>query len=287
MNPGALLAWAAEHGRDLPWRRTRDPWGVLVSEVMLQQTQVARVVPRWSAFLDRFPDVDTCAAVPLADVLREWQGLGYPRRARNLHAAATVVVEEHDGRFPDDLDGLLALPGVGPYTARAVLAFAHERDVAVVDTNVGRILARQHGTRLTPKEAQGAADLLVPAGEGWAWNQAVLDLGAMVCGKRVAACDRCPVRSTCAWRGGPGDDPAEGSAAVSGRQAPFEGSDRQARGRLLAALAEGPVRADRFAAVVDRDAATADRLAATLVEEGLVEWGDVGELRLHGDRNRT
>lgn len=271
MNPGALLAWAAEAGRDLPWRRTRDPWEVLVSEVMLQQTQVARVVPRWAAFLDRFPDVAACAAAPLADVLREWQGLGYPRRARNLHATAVEVVVRHDGRFPDDLDALLALPGIGPYTARAVLAFAFEHDVAVVDTNVGRILARQRGGRLTPKQAQQAADDLVPEGEGWAWNQAILDLGAMICGKRSAECDRCPVRATCAWRGGPGDDPAVGSAGVSGRQAPFEGSDRQARGRLLAALAEGPVAVEGIAGTMGRDEVTAARLTDDLIDEGLVE----------------
>ncbi|MEO1063138.1 MAG: A/G-specific adenine glycosylase [Actinomycetota bacterium] len=282
MNPGALLAWAAEHGRDLPWRRTRDPWAILVSEVMLQQTQVARVEPRWRAFLDRFPDVATCASAPLAEVLREWQGLGYPRRARNLHAIATAVTAEHGGRFPDDLDALLALPGIGPYTARAVLAFAFERDVAVVDTNVGRILARQRGSRLTPKQAQSAADDLVPAGEGWAWNQAVLDLGAMVCGKRRAECDRCPVRSTCSWRGGPGPDPAVGSAAVSGRQAAFEGSDRQARGRLLAALAAGPVGAADLAAVMDRPAEVAQALADALVAEGLAERSG-GAYRLPGD----
>ena len=120
---GAVLAWGVPRLRDLPWRRTRDPWAVLVSEVMLQQTQVARVVPKWEGFLARFPDPAACAAAPLGDVLRAWQGLGYPRRARNLHAAARAVTEL--GGFPRDLDGLLALPGVGPYTARAVMAFAN------------------------------------------------------------------------------------------------------------------------------------------------------------------
>ena len=255
---------------------------MLVSEVMLQQTQVNRVVPRWTAFLGRFPDVAACASAPLADVLREWQGLGYPRRARNLHATAAAVVEHHDGRFPAELDALLGLPGIGPYTARAVMAFAFERDVAVVDTNVGRILARQRGGRLTPKQAQQAADDLVPVGDGWAWNQAMLDLGAQVCRKRVAECGRCPVRSTCAWQGGPGDDPAVGSAAVSGRQAPFEGSDRQARGRLLAALADGPVPAERIAEVTDRPAEVALVLADALVTEGLAERVG-GRYRLPGD----
>lgn len=271
MNPGALLAWAAEHGRDLPWRRTRDPWAVLVSEVMLQQTQVARVQHRWPVFLDRFPTPAACGAAPLAEVLRGWQGLGYPRRARNLHATAVAVVDRHDGQLPDILDELLALPGIGPYTARAVLAFAFERDVAVVDTNVGRILARQRGERLTPATAQAAADELVPVDHGWSWNQALLDLGALVCGKRAPDCDRCPVRSTCAWRGGPGPDPAVGSAAVSGRQAPFEGSDRQARGRVLAALAAGPVLVDDAAAVMQRPTSEAGGIVAGLVTDGLVE----------------
>ena len=147
-----VLAWGAPRLRDLPWRRTRDPWAVLVSEVMLQQTQVARVIPRWTAFLDRFPDAATCAAAPLGDVLREWQGLGYPRRARNLHATAQRVTEL--GEFPRDLDGLLALPGIGPYTARAVQAFAFELDAA------GR--RHQHRSPVRPPH-RSAADAETPA----------------------------------------------------------------------------------------------------------------------------
>ncbi|HYN34228.1 MAG TPA: A/G-specific adenine glycosylase, partial [Ilumatobacteraceae bacterium] len=139
IDSGAVLAWGAHDLRDLPWRRERDPWRILAAEVMLQQTQAPRVIPKWTAFLDAFPTPSACAEASLADVLRLWQGLGYPRRARNLHAAAAAVVERHDGRLPDDLDALLALPGIGPYTARAVLAFAFERDVAVVDTNIARI----------------------------------------------------------------------------------------------------------------------------------------------------
>ncbi len=142
IDPGAVLAWGAADLRDLPWRRERDPWRILVAEVMLQQTQADRVVPKWIEFLESFPTAAACARATLADVLRLWQGLGYPRRARNLRDAALLVVERHDGRLPDDLDALLALPGVGPYTARAVLAFAFEHDVAVVDTNIARVLAR-------------------------------------------------------------------------------------------------------------------------------------------------
>ena len=188
-----VLEWAAEHRRDLPWRRTRDPWAVLVSEVMLQQTQVERVEPRWRAFLDRWPSAAACAAAPLSEVLVEWQGLGYPRRARALHETAQLVQDVHGGRFPDDLDTLLTLPGVGPYTARAVLAFAFEADVAVLDTNVGRILARRDGSALSPRSAQRRADEWLPAGEGWAWNQALLDVGARHCRPGRPLCSGCPV----------------------------------------------------------------------------------------------
>ena len=265
IDPGAVLAWGARDLRDLPWRRERDPWRILVAEVMLQQTQVDRVIPKWTAFLDEFPTPSACADASLADVLRLWQGLGYPRRARNMHATAAIVVDEHGGRFPDDLDALLALPGIGPYTARAVLAFAFERDVAVVDTNIARVLARTAGGRLTPKRAQAAADDLVPAGDGWLWNQVFMDLGATVC-RPVPRCGECPLSDACAWTiaGRPDPDPAIGSAGVSTRQAPFEGSDRQARGRVLRALGAGP------RPVGDFDA----RIVDSLVADGLVTVDD-------------
>jgi A/G-specific adenine glycosylase len=278
LNPGALLAWFEEHRRDLPWRRTRDPWAVLVSEVMLQQTQAARVIPKWHAFLERFPDPATCAAAPAGDVIEAWAGLGYNRRGLALHRCAQAVVAEHGGTLPDDLKALLALPGIGPYTARAVLAFAYERDVAVLDTHVARIVARQANRRFTAKEAQNAADALVPAGEGWAWNQAVLDLGATICRSRSPRCDDCPVRPTCAWRG-QGPDPAVGSAGVSTPQSRFEGSDRQGRGRLVDALRLGPVVDVAVASGWPDDPERAERVAATLVADGLaVRVGD--ELRL-------
>ncbi len=262
IDPGAVLAWGAHDLRDLPWRRERDPWRILVAEVMLQQTQVDRVIPKWTAFLDAFPNPGACASSSLADVLRLWQGLGYPRRARNLHGAAEIVVRRHGGRMPNDLESLLALPGIGPYTARAVLAFAFERDVAVVDTNIARILARSSGERLTARRAQSIADSLVPTGDGWLWNQVVMDLGALVC-RPAPRCAQCPVEPTCAWAnaGRPEPDPAIGSAGVSVRQAPFEGSDRQARGRVLARLGAGAQ------PVGDFDA----RIVAGLLADRLVE----------------
>lgn len=264
----AVLGWGVSRLRDLPWRRTRDPWAVLVSEVMLQQTQVARVIPRWLAFLERFPTPDACAAAPLGDVLREWQGLGYPRRARNLHGTARRVSEL--GGFPRDLTGLLALPGVGPYTARAVQAFAFEIDAAVVDTNIARLYARVAGTRLTSKQVQAMADEACPSGDAWIWNQCLMDLGAVLCRPSKPGCDSCPVRLLCSWQGGTVvPDPAVGSSRVSGRQAPFDGSDRQARGRLLKALGAGPVPRGEVAAIMQRDEVTASRLVGDLVAEGL------------------
>jgi A/G-specific adenine glycosylase len=242
-----ILDWGMPRLRDLPWRATRDPWLVLVAEVMLQQTQARRVIPVWQAFCAAYPTPRACADASLGDILRVWQGLGYPRRARDLHAAAELIVARHGGRVPDDLAALLDLPGVGRYTARAVLTFAFERDVAVVETNIARVLARVAGRRLTLGEVQEFADSLVPAGDGWAWNQVMMDLGATVC-RPVPACDGCPVRDVCGWQraGRPEPDPAVGSAAVSGRQAPYEGSDRQARGRVLRQLARGPAPAAEF-----------------------------------------
>ena len=264
----ALFAWIAPRLRQLPWRETRDPWAVLVSEVMLQQTGVDRVLPKWKLFIETFPSATVCADASLGEILTLWQGLGYPRRARNLHASARRIVEEHGGRVPANLDELLALPGVGPYTARAVLAFAHEVDVAVVDTNIARVLARVNDRRLTASEAQRIADMMVPEGEAWLWNQALMDLGATLCRPRPL-CDACPLAAMCDWAG-EGDDPSIGSAGVSTGQPRFEGSDRQARGRLMKELVSRAVSIDDVAEVMERDEQVAARLLGALIDEGLV-----------------
>lgn len=274
LDPNAIhrdvFAWIAPRLRQLPWRDTRDPWAVLVSEVMLQQTGVERVLPKWERFMECFPTPEACASAPLGEVLTLWQGLGYPRRARNLHAAARRVVDEHGGRVPATLDQLLDLPGVGPYTARAVLAFAHESDAAVVDTNIARVLARFHGRTLAARAAQQLADEWMPSGEAWLWNQALMDLGATVCRPRPGCAD-CPLVRGCAWRG-EGDDPSVGSAGVSTTQPRFEGSDRQARGRLLKELSTKRDAVDiaDVATVMGRDSDRAEVLVAALVDEGLV-----------------
>ena len=271
IDPGDVLSWGLPRLRDLPWRRTRDPWHILVAEVMLQQTQVDRVIPKWEAFRSAYPTPAACAAVPLGDVLRLWHGLGYPRRARNLPRRGG-----RDRRTPRRCGARPARRRCsrcresGRTPARAVLAFAFERDEAVVDTNIARVLARLAGERLTPRRAQALADSLVPRGEGWAWNQCLMDLGATVC-RPDPRCTECPVATRCAWHriGLAEPDPSVGSAGVSTPQSRFEGSERQARGRVLKTLTGGPAPSDAFPA----------HIVAGLVSDRLVVR-DGGRLRL-------
>jgi A/G-specific adenine glycosylase len=204
------LAWFSQNGRDLPWRRTRDPYSVLVSEVMLQQTQASRVVPRWHAWLERWPNVAALAAAPAGEVIREWQGLGYNRRALSLHRAAQVVAERG---WPQDLT---ELPGVGRYTADAVTCFAFGRPVLPVDVNVRRVQERT-GERFDHTCAQ-----------------ALMDLGATVCIARIPRCGQCPLAEACPSRGR--------SFEPLRKQGPFEGSFRQRRARTLGLVAERPRR---------------------------------------------
>ena len=247
---------------------------------MLQQTSVARVLPKYEAFIATFPDPRALAAAPLGEALALWSGLGYPRRCRNLRDAAVAIVTEHDGRLPSTLEDLMALPGIGGYTARAVLAFAHRADVAVVDVNVSRVLSRLEGRPMRARELQELADLLVPEGLGWEWNQVMMDFGARHCTARDPRCGGCPVRRQCRWHG-EGEDPAPSSAGASRPQGRFEGSDRQARGRALRAVADG---ARETAHVVEAmgltaDPARADALIGALVDEGLLVR-DARSLRL-------
>jgi A/G-specific adenine glycosylase len=286
----AIERWGTAQGSDsrrpeLPWRSTRDPWAVLVSEVMAQQTQLARVVPAYQQFLAAFPTPGACASAALGQVLRAWKGLGYNRRARNLHHAATAIVSDHDGRVPSSLDALLALPGVGGYTARAVLAFAFGSDIGVVDTNAGRVLSRGvAGRALRPSEAQGLVDAMVPSGRGWQFGQALLDLGATVCVAGQPLCPQCPIARRCRWaaRGRIDPDPARGSAGVSAAQSTFAGSDRQGRGRLVDALRNGSLSPAQVALATGwpDDPDRTDRIVVGLIGDGLVVRDGSGDLRL-------
>jgi A/G-specific adenine glycosylase len=234
-----LLCWFNEHARDLPWRRTRDPYAILVSEVMLQQTQVDRVLPYYTRFLEQFPTVEALADAATSDVIRFWSGLGYNRRAVNLQRAARAVVDELGGSFPDDPADLKKLPGIGAYTAGAIAAFAHERDVAFLDTNMRRVISRVIFGSETARESDAlpAATALVPPGQGWIWNQALIEFGALQCTARRPACIICPLRDECAAY--PTMQVAlqvKSSRPRRARAEPFESTTRFYRGRIVEAL---------------------------------------------------
>ncbi len=238
-----LLGWFAANARDLPWRRTRDPYAILVSEVMLQQTQVDRVIPYYERWLGQFPDVTALADAPTADVITAWAGLGYNRRAVNLQRTARFVVEERGGVFPSEVADLLTLPGIGPYTSGAIAAFAFEQDAAFIDTNMRRVLHRVAFGPDVPdqlrqdREVIPVAWQLVPPGRGWEWNQALIEFGALQCTARKPACLICPLRPECASY--PTILGALASVPRGSRkkpEAPFEGSNRFYRGRVIDAL---------------------------------------------------
>lgn len=236
-----LLRWFQDVQRDLPWRRTRDPYAILVSEVMLQQTQVDRVIPYYARFLERFPTAHDLAEAPVAEVIKLWAGLGYNRRAVNLQRAAQVVVAEHDGQFPSDPEELRKLPGLGAYTSGAVAAFAFERDVVFLDTNMRRVITRlMFGTESVPeREVLAVAQELLPPGHGWVWNQALIEFGALQCTARKPACIVCPLTSQCAAF--PHIQSALATARPRSRPAErFETSSRFYRGRIVEKLRELP-----------------------------------------------
>ncbi|MEX1079399.1 MAG: A/G-specific adenine glycosylase [Homoserinimonas sp.] len=267
--------WFGDHGRDLPWRRPGfTAWGTLVSEFMLQQTPVARVVPRLEQWLQRWPSPADLAAVPVAEALRAWDRLGYPRRAMYLHACAVVITERHGGVVPESVTDLLALPGVGDYTARAVAAFAYGHRHPVVDTNVRRVLARAVAGQGEPGPPSTRRDLaametVLPEGQADArlTNAAVMELGALVCSARSPRCDACPIAGLCAWRLA-GYPAYEGKSATV--QKKFEGSDRQVRGLIMAELraSDTPVDSALLAAVWP-DSTQRERSLASLVRDGL------------------
>jgi len=268
-----VVSWYERAARDLPWRRPdTEPWGVLVSEVMLQQTPVARVIPAYLAWLARWPAPAALAADPPGDAVRMWGRLGYPRRALRLHEAAVAIGTRHGGDVPADLDALLALPGVGPYTARAVAAFAFGRRHAVVDTNVRRVVTRAVAGHARAGSAAGDLALVEPLmpeapATSARFAAALMELGALVCTPRSPRCTQCPLAGRCAWR-------RDGYPEDAGPRRPaqtYVGTDRQVRGLLLEVLraASGPALADRLDAVWTEPAQRARALDG-LVTDGLV-----------------
>jgi A/G-specific adenine glycosylase len=285
----ALVAWYASRARDLPWRQPgATPWAVLVSEFMLQQTPVSRVLPAYAAWLARWPDAPALASATPGDAVRQWGRLGYPRRALRLHTCAEVITARHGGYVPDSVSELRALPGVGAYTAAAVASFAFGQRHAVLDTNVRRVLARLlRGTEPDGRSAASVAEialaesLLPPAGQRRAatWSVALMELGALVCTAARPACELCPVADRCSWqRGG---RPAAESRRRTQR---YEGSDRQCRGAVLAELrdASGPVPAAALGASWP-DRPQRDRVLAALIADGLAQPGGNGLIGLPGE----
>lgn len=271
-----LLAWYKKAQRDLPWRKTQDPYAIVLSEVMLQQTQVDRVIPKWHAWLAAFPTWQALARAKTASVLKAWSGLGYNRRALMLQKLAGTIEER--GSFPKDEESMRALPGIGPYTAGAVAAFAFRiKGSAPVDTNIDRVLRRVFGYH--KKDAKAVAALakeVVPADVA-SWNHALMDLGASKCVARKPQCETCPLRTICA------SYPCKGDDIVKVKQKKFEGSDRMYRGRLLRALhKEGVLRRNKVGSAIDlmSNEDRVDRIVAGLVKDGFIGVDAQGEVRI-------
>jgi A/G-specific adenine glycosylase len=283
-----VRTWYADHARDLPWRRPgTSAWSVLVSEIMLQQTPVSRVLPAYAAWLSRWPSPSALAVATAADAVRQWDRLGYPRRAVRLHETARLIVDRHAGVVPASAEDLRQLPGVGTYTAAAVASFAFGQRHAVLDVNVRRVLSRLVTGQSHPPAAQSAAERrlaesLLPADGHTAaqWSVAVMELGALVCTATRPRCLQCPLASRCAWlRRGQPVAPARRVASA------YQGSDRHCRGRLMAVLraAAGPVPADTLAAAWDDSGQRARSLAA-LMSDGLITQCHDGSLALPGEQ---
>jgi A/G-specific adenine glycosylase len=275
-NVPAVLDWYALHARELPWRAPdATPWAVLVSEVMLQQTPVSRVMPAYAAWLQRWPTAAALADDPPGEAVRMWDRLGYPRRALRLHACATAVRDRHGGELPDDVAELEALPGIGTYTARAVAAFAFGQRVPVVDTNVRRVLSRVVGGRAeagppsTTRDLRAVADLLPPEPAAAArFSVALMELGALVCVARVPRCTACPIADRCAWVRA-GSPPHAGPRPRAQR---YAGTDRQVRGLLLRVLRSSALPVGKPALdAVWHDAPQRERALDSLVDDGLVD----------------
>ena len=283
-----LAAWYANASRDLPWRRPGvGAWPIMVSEFMLQQTPVSRVIPAYQAWLDRWPTPATLAAATPADAVRQWNRLGYPRRALRLHESAVIITAKHDGQVPEQIADLRALPGVGSYTAAAIASFAYAQRHPVLDTNVRRVLARLFTGKQYPSASQSVAEqalatsLLPPEQDRRAatWSVALMELGALVCTAARPSCDTCPVAASCAWLGA-GSPPSPNPR----RPQLYEGTDRQLRGRLLAVLrkATSPVPQSAFHDICPEQSQL-QRILGSLITDGLATQLPNGLIALPGD----
>ncbi len=269
----SIISWFDDAGRDLPWRRDASPWAVMVSEFMLQQTPVSRVLPVYEAWIERWPTPADLAASSTGDAVRAWGRLGYPRRALRLHAAATTIVEQHAGKVPESHEALLALPGVGEYTAAAIASFAYGQRHVVLDTNVRRVFARIVSGEQFPAQSLTSAERelatsLMPEHDAHRWAAATMELGALICTARAAVCSECPVSDLCRWR-------QTGYPAYDGpprRGQGWAGTDRQCRGRLMAVLRDSPAPVPKIQLdLVWPDEMQRDRALDGLVADGLVE----------------
>lgn len=290
-----ILDWYEANRRDLPWRDESDPYRILVSEIMLQQTGVGRVAPIYERFIKRFPSFEALAEASRQSVLQAWAGAGYNRRAIHLHECARIICREHGGRLPEDPDVLAALPGLGPYTVAAVLSFAFHQDVPALDTNIRRVLGRALGRReATDRELRAIALRLIPEGRGSDWNQALMDLGATVCLAMKPRCLWCPIKESCVSVGATLEVRRGSEKRIAERQEPYPGSRRFFRGKIVAILRDLPagttVSADALLDSIKPEWTSADRpwlddLIRGLVADGLATTVDSdGDVRFAAPR---
>nr|WP_269544821.1 A/G-specific adenine glycosylase [Corynebacterium tuscaniense] len=284
IDPPVVSAWFTAHARDLPWRAPgTSPWGVLVSEVMSQQTPVSRVAPQWEKWMRRWPTPADLAAAPTAEVLRAWGSLGYPRRALRLKECAGEIVDKHGGVVPREVSELLALPGIGDYTARAVAAFAFAQAVPVVDTNVRRVYARAVLGRPLAKPQKAELEwiaALLPEEDAHIFSAGLMELGAVVCTATAPACGECPIADSCAWLAA-GSPPPTAEELAGKKVQKFAGTDRQVRGKIMKVLREAPAPVPQSAIdVVWPDAPQRTRALYSLLEDGLAVQNEDGRFHL-------
>lgn len=268
-----VLEWFRENKRDLPWREST-PWGVVVSEFMLQQTPVHRVLPQWHRWMGLWPTPADLAGAPLSDALREWGRLGYPRRAKRLHECAQIIVRNHNGIVPPELPVLRSLPGIGEYTAAAISAFAFKRGELVLDINIRRLYARCWQGKSAPTAAPNNAERelarqLLPEGDDGTWAAATMELGALICKARTPLCDECPLKNQCLWRAI--GYPQEAGIGKSTQQAQWRGSDRQCRGVIMQALRENSEITQSELEKIWSNRSQYEKALASLLDDGLIE----------------